>query len=291
MAESSRMKSQPWLTSNAMITVVILVIVTASSLAKPRHEPGSVPNKLHTRGLTARADSVPVYTTCNTPGSFSLTFDDGPSEFSSNLDATLDNSNSKASFFINGNNFGCIYDHAGPLLDRFNNGHLIASHTWSHVHLNQGTYEQIAYQLELIENAMIKILGVKPLYFRPPYGEYNEVVLQVLRDRGYRGLILWSQDSGDSLGAPPSSSEIIESYRSYPAQTNVLNHETKSFTVNEVIPNVIPILKDRGFNLQTVPACLNLGSNPSDWYVSVQQPGSRDETWTCNGTPSPGNFE
>jgi hypothetical protein len=58
--------------------------------------------------------------------------------------------------------------------------------------------------------------------------------LQVLRDRGYRGLILWSQDSGDSLGAPPSSSEIIESYRSYPEQTNVLNHETKSFTVNEV---------------------------------------------------------
>ncbi|KAA1064476.1 hypothetical protein PGT21_004288 [Puccinia graminis f. sp. tritici] len=166
-----------------------------------------------------------------------------------------------------------------------------SSHTWSHVHLNQGTYEQIAYQLELIENAMIKILGVKPLYFRPPYGEYNEVVLQVLRDRGYRGLILWSQDSGDSLGAPPSSSEIIESYRSYPDQTNVLNHETKSFTVNDVMPNVIPILKDRGFNLQTVPACLNLGSNPSDWYVSVQQPGSRDETWTCNGTPSPGNFE
>ncbi|KAA1079405.1 hypothetical protein PGT21_010187 [Puccinia graminis f. sp. tritici] len=316
MAQSAGIKkSKQWFTSMIRPVMILVIHVLALTVVQPRqHTPAFVLNNIDADSQdarqvmgpdanhnqlpfisaldTARADfAVPVYTTCSAPGSFALTFDDGPSEFSSNLDGTLDGSNSKASFFINGNNFGCIYDYAERLVDRFNKGHLIASHTWSHVHSNEGTYDQIAFQLELIENAMIKILGVKPLYFRPPYGEYNEVVLQVLQDRGYRGLILWSEDSGDSLEAPPSSSEIIESYRSYPDQTNVLNHETQSSTVNEVIPNVIPILKDKGYDLQTVPHCLNLGSNPSDWYVSVQPPGSRDETWTCDGTPMPGSFE
>ncbi|OAV93310.1 hypothetical protein PTTG_00916 [Puccinia triticina 1-1 BBBD Race 1] len=270
MVQNSGKKSKQWLNS-----IIAFFILIDSSLVQPRqtHSPAFVlsnadadskntpvigttmyhNSSLNTRSLAARAGSaVPVYTTCSTPGSFSLTFDDGPSEFSSRLDATLDGSNSKATFFINGNNIGCIYDYAGVLVERFNKGHLIASHTWSHVHLNQGDYQQISYQLELIETAMVKILGVKPLYFRPPYGEYNDLVLQVLQDRGYKGLIMWSQDSADSLEAPPSSSEIIESYRSYPEQTNVLNHETKSFTVDEVVPGVIPILKGKGFNLQTV---------------------------------------
>jgi len=245
------------------------------------------------RSLNRRdeAGPVPVFSICTAPGSFSLTFDDGPSQFSSNLDATLGEANVKASFYINGNNFGCIYDFADLLLQRFKNGHLIASHTWSHPHLNQGSYEGISKQLELLENAMIKILGVKPLYFRPPFGEFNDLVLQVLKDRGYKGLILWSQDSQDSLESPPGSCDIIESYRSYPEKTIVLNHETKDFTVKEVVPGVIPIIKEKGLNFLTSPDCLSLSSNPSDWYVSVQPPGSRDESWTCNGTPAPGSFE
>ncbi|WAR58008.1 hypothetical protein PtB15_5B238 [Puccinia triticina] len=247
---------------------------------------------LNKRELTARAGgAVPVYSTCRTPGSFALTFDDGPYNFGSKLDKTLDASNAKATFFVNGNNYGCIYDYADVLLERFNKGHLIAGHTWSHVHLNEGSYQQISHQLEVLETAMIKILGVKPKYMRAPYGEYNDLVLQVLSDRGYKGMIMWSQDAEDSLDSPASPSQIIESYKSYPEKTIVLNHETKESTVNEVMPRVIPILKQRGFSLKTVPDCLNLGSNPRDWYVSVQKPGSRDKTWTCNGTPEPGKFE
>lgn len=242
------------------------------------------------RALMARdGPSVPVYSTCTNSGSFSLTFDDGPSQFSSKLDSSLRGSGMRASFFINGNNFGCIYDYADLLMERFQRGDLIASHTWSHVHLNQCSYEQVSTQLELLENAMIKILGVKPLYFRPPYGEFNDLTLQVLKDRGYKGLILWSQDSQDSSESPPSPSQIIEGYNSYPEKTIILNHETKQFVTDEVIPAVLPILQSKGFQLLTSPDCLSLGSNPSDWYTFVQKPSLRDDSWTCNGTPSPGS--
>ncbi|OAV93311.1 hypothetical protein PTTG_00917 [Puccinia triticina 1-1 BBBD Race 1] len=232
-----------------------------------------------------------VYHTCSLSKSFSLTFDDGPTEFSAKLDKTLEKANLRGTFFINGNNFDCVYDRSDVLIERFKKGHLIGSHTWSHVHLTEGTYKQIDHQIELIERAMIKILGVKPLFFRPPYGEYNDDVIKVLRARGYKGLILWSEDSQDSLESPPSSSEIIQNYQSYPDKTVVLSHETHKFMIDEVVPGVIPKLKAKGFKLLPVADCLELGSTPNEWYEIVQMPGSRDDSWTCDGTPAPGMFE
>ncbi|KAI9629809.1 hypothetical protein KEM48_012589 [Puccinia striiformis f. sp. tritici PST-130] len=181
-------------------------------------------------------------------------------------------------------------------LKRFKKGHLIGSHTWSHVHLTQGTRKQIIHQIELIERAMIKILGVKPLLFRPPYGEYDDVVIQVLKERGYKGLVLWSEDSQDSLEAPPSPAQMIQTYQTYPEKTIVLSHETHQFMIDEVntfhyfsacCARCNPKAKAKGFKLIPVADCLELGTTPNDWYEVVSMPGSRDDSWTCDGTPAP----
>ena len=57
---------------------------------------------------------------------------------------------------------------------------------WSHPHMNTLTRDQLHNELWLVEQAMIKILGLKPLYFRFPYGEYDDLVLSVLSERGYK---------------------------------------------------------------------------------------------------------
>lgn len=49
-----------------------------------------------------------------------------------------------------------------------------------------------AAELEKLETAMIKILGVRPKYFRPPYGSYTDLVLKVLSERGYTKMFLWT---------------------------------------------------------------------------------------------------
>jgi peptidoglycan/xylan/chitin deacetylase (PgdA/CDA1 family) len=59
---------------------------------------------------------------------------------------------------------------------------------------------QLTSELDKVEQAFIKILGLRPLWFRPPYGAYNDRSLKVLSERGYTNLALWSDDSGDSLG-------------------------------------------------------------------------------------------
>lgn len=280
-----------------ILLVSILFFKTSSSIHLPKRETDlsaklyqnlqAIPTNTtsdNTAPPTTNA-KVPVYDACQMPQSFALTFDDGPSQYSEALDNLLNTNGAKASFFVNGNNIGCIYDYAPLLIARFNAGHMIGSHTWSHIHLNAASYEQIHQQLDLLEQALIKILGVKPLYFRPPYGEYNDLVLQVLAERGYKGLVLWNQATGDANDAPPSADSLIQSYQSYGEKTCVLNHEILSSTPQTVIPAVLPQLKEK-FKLVTAPSCLNLSNDPKDWYQFVGTPSTKDASWTCSGTPS-----
>lgn len=163
---------------------------------------------------------------------------------------------------------------------------------------------QLHKQLDLVEGAFKKILGIKPRLFRPPYGSYNDRALRVLQQRGYT-VVNWNFDSGDTAGK--SASQIISAYNkvAYPNPYIALNHEvrsscslardiradrlwpslsqTKSVTVDQVIPKVVPMLKSKGYKLVTVDKCL--GISP---YQSVGAAGKRDKTWTCSGTLAPG---
>ncbi|KAI8460087.1 hypothetical protein BY996DRAFT_4570281, partial [Phakopsora pachyrhizi] len=215
-----------------------------------------------------------IYDQCQVEGSFALTFDDGLGQYSGEVNQLLEEYDIRTTFFVNGNNAACIYDYADEMRARISSGHLLANHGWSHAHMASLSREEIVSEVERVEEAFIKILGLKPLYFRPPYGK-KLFGLSVLSERGYKGLIMWSQDSGDSLNPAPSSEEIVSDYENYPSKTIVLNHEISQQTVESVMPSVIPALKER-FSLQTVSECLGLGNSQSDYYGYVSEPGNRD---------------
>ncbi|KAG0019457.1 hypothetical protein BGZ82_000135, partial [Podila clonocystis] len=103
-----------------------------------------------------------VYTTCKTPGTFSISFDDGPSIYTNELLDLLDKENIKVTFFVNGNNQQCIYDpKVQTVLKRaYNSGHQIASHTWSHPQLTKQTVEGINLEMTKLEKAFEDVLGV-----------------------------------------------------------------------------------------------------------------------------------
>ena len=54
------------------------------------------------------------------------------------------------------------------------------------VRLQSLSRARLTSELEKVEQAFVRILGLKPLYFRPPYGSINDLVLQVLGQRGYK---------------------------------------------------------------------------------------------------------
>ncbi|KAI9610520.1 hypothetical protein H4Q26_006662 [Puccinia striiformis f. sp. tritici PST-130] len=120
-------------------------------------------------------------TICSRPGLAALTFDDGPYDYQNQIADYLHNRGINGTFFVNGNNYDCIYDeqYVQRLKRTFAQGHLIGSHTWSHPNISTLSAPQLNQQLDLVERALMKILGVKPKFFRAPYGEHNKQSLDI----------------------------------------------------------------------------------------------------------------
>lgn len=226
-------------------------------------------------------EGVQVVENCKQSGQVAWTFDDGPYQWESDIMNKFEAKGAKATFFLNGNNYGCIYDRADQVKEMFNRGHTLGSHTWSHAHLKGKSYDYVSKELEKVETAFIKILGVKPLYFRPPYGEYDDNVLKVLSDRGYKKLFMWTHDTEDANGKGADfGRNVIGQVRDQsPKPALILSHSTQDVTHSQVVPWGLDQLTGRGYKLVSVDTCMG---DEGEWpYQWVGNPGQRDGSWKC----------
>ncbi|KAJ9117704.1 hypothetical protein QFC24_006418 [Naganishia onofrii] len=225
---------------------------------------------------------VQTWDNCLMPNQVALTFDDGPAGFEKDILQTL--GDRKATFFLNGCNSQCIYDEENVKQIRALHaaGMTLGSHGWTHAHFNELTYDQMHDQLWKMEEAFKKILGLKPLYFRAPYGEMCDTLMRVLTERGYKKNFLWSDDVGDSslLGVEYGKNvykNISESKPQHPHM--ILNHASHESTVKEILPYAIEELECAEYEIVAVDTCLGCqGEWPYEW---VGEPQERDETWVC----------
>lgn len=206
-------------------------------------------------------------TSCTVPNTAAITFDDGPYTWNRDIVDMLNAAGAKGTFFVNGNNYGCIFSGSNPsnLKYAYDQGHQIAAHTWTHPHLPSLSAAQITTEFSKTNDAIKKITGAMPAFMRPPYGEYDQDVLDVAASMG-QTVVTWDFDSGDSVGATVAQS--VAAYKkqvaSHPNSILTLNHETHSSTANELLPQIIQILQGAGYNMVTVAECLGM-----DPYLST----------------------
>ncbi|KAG8713451.1 Carbohydrate esterase 4 protein [Ceratobasidium sp. 423] len=202
--------------------------------------------------LAVRAPAQ-VITKCTQSKTVALTFDDGPYVNTRKLVDLLDKNGAKGTWFVNGNNYGCIYDstNAASVKYVYDKGHQVASHTWAHQHLSSLSGTTLRNEFTKTNTAIKKITGSEPAFMRPPYGEYDNESTQSKND--YKALV--SKNPNNVL---------------------TLNHETITTTVNDVIPYAIAQFKAKGYKMVTVAQCL--GQSP---YKSTGSPSPRDSTWKC----------
>ena len=73
------------------------------------------------------------------------------------------------------------------------------SHSDTHPHVNNLSYEKNVEQLENSNRKIEKITGSKTNLYRAPYGEYNDTVIKAANDNNYY-TIQWSLDTIDYSG-------------------------------------------------------------------------------------------
>jgi len=141
------------------------------------------------------------YDKCKNDTHWALTYDDGPYKFDLDLLDLLEKKNVKATFFINGDNVMDITGKEGEKIVKrmYKDGHVIGSHTWKHVNLEDISNEEIIEQMTRLEDVLMDYIGKKPAFMRPPYGagDGNEEIASILDSLGYTAACMWNVDTLD----------------------------------------------------------------------------------------------
>ncbi|KAF9433495.1 chitin deacetylase [Entomortierella beljakovae] len=194
-------------------------------------------------------------------GVWGLTYDDGPTEFSSQLYDFLDKTDQKATLFYIGSNVIQNWQSARRACAA---GHQIAVHTWSHHPSTSLTNEQFIAEVKYTELAIKELCGFTPKYFRPPYGDIDNRIRGLLWAMGYTSVI-WDLDTDDWMMSPGGSrteaqvdSDFAKWIAAAPTDTTghiTLEHELYQNTVNAAIKNLPGI--QATWKAMPVSACMN----------------------------------
>ncbi|HOA40437.1 MAG TPA: polysaccharide deacetylase family protein [Halanaerobiales bacterium] len=124
-------------------------------------------------------------------------------------------------------------------------GHEIGNHSYTHPHFNQLSKEKIKEELESTSDLIEKLIGKRPVYFRPPFGEYNNNVIKTVTELGYQ-VIQWSIDSLDWM--EPGVDKIVERVLQAESGDIILMHNNAPET-SAALRRIIPIFKERGYEI------------------------------------------
>lgn len=179
-----------------------------------------------------------------------LTFDDGPNPYyTPQILAILKQYGVKATFFDIGY---LVADYPNIVRQEYNQGNVVANHSWSHPVLTYFSAQGIQSQLASTANIIQATIGVRPTFFRPPYGAMNNIVLAQARNLHYT-TVMWDGSASDwSLpGVNVIVSEILRYARN---GAILLLHDGGGNRTQTVaaLPTIITALKNRGFRLVTI---------------------------------------
>ena len=225
--------------------------------AKTRHTvvPAQIPTPKPTLSPNNRSVHAPVLGYPLLNGNthlreIALTFDDGPNPYYTPQVLTiLRNYGIKATFFDIGY---LVADYPNVVRQEYNEGNLVANHSWSHPEMSLLSAQAIVSQLTSTSTAIQDAIGVRPTFFRPPYGAINSTVLAKAR---YLGLttVLWDGTAEDwSL---PGVRLIVSKTLSYARNGAILLLHDGGGNRAETVAAlriIIASLKSRGFTFVTI---------------------------------------
>lgn len=118
-----------------------------------------------------------------------LTFDDGPTtEATEIILRTLDEFNITALFFCVGQNMEQNTELSKEILKH---GHSIGNHNYSHKNLLKLSNDEQLNEIKMCNEIMREILGILPVYYRPPYGRYRLSTKKMLNKLKLKN-VMWS---------------------------------------------------------------------------------------------------
>lgn len=230
------------------------LFATAAALAQ-------APTPIPHMAKPADADKPPAsgpkisYSQCRVEGNeIAFTFDDGP--HATNTPRLLDlmkERKIRGTFYVVGQ---CVAEYPEIAKRIVEEGHEIASHSWSHPNLIPMSEASVRSQLERTHQVIKQATGVEPKTFRPPYGNFTQ------RQRNWANAIygykiaLWDVDTLDWKHRNSARVEAVTLSETRPGSI-ILTHDIHKSTI-DAMPATFDGLLAKGFKFVTVSELIAL---------------------------------
>lgn len=205
-----------------------------------------------------------------------LTFDDGPhGRYTPQVLNILKKYDIKATFFVLGEN---VADYPEILKRTYQDGHTIAMHSYDHQFLPKLSENAITENLTNNSQVIYKTIGLKPLLFRPPYGQCSVESRNAVKTLDLK-TIMWSSSSDDYLSNRITAQKIASDIISLAGPGGIImlhdgggdRHKTV-----QALPVIIETLQGNGYKFLTVNELL--GFKP---YAEAETPKEEQKPEDC----------
>ena len=254
-----RPRGAGWLAAHAVSLLSFALLLTISAAYV-----GALPD---TVSVVSGKRELPTYCVNRDDNKISISFDAawGGDKTLGILDL-LDEYNIKTTFFLVD-----IWTQKYPELVKeiVARGHEIGNHSTSHPQMSKLNETQIAKELNTQADNVLAIAGVRPVLFRPPYGDYNNRVITTARAQGFVP-IQWSVDSLDWKNR--GAQEIINRATKVKSGDIVLFHNDSQYIL-DALPAVLKYYAENGYSVVPISDILLTGETTID-IQGRQQPVS-----------------
>ncbi|HBE78488.1 MAG TPA: polysaccharide deacetylase family sporulation protein PdaB [Firmicutes bacterium] len=153
-----------------------------------------------------------------------------------------------ATFFLSG---PWAVRHPAEVKTIVDGGHEIASHGDRHINLSQYPKETVKENISKAYEDLLSVTGRVAPFFRPPNGDYDDVVIDTARELGFE-TVIWAVDSLDWKNPGPDYMIHRVLTRAFPGAIILCHASDSSKEIHLALPGIIQGLRRKGYKLVTL---------------------------------------
>lgn len=187
---------------------------------------------------------VPIYRVDRTDKTISISFDAAwGNEDTQRLIDILNSHHVHATFFVVGQ---WVDKYPESVLALSKAGNEVMNHSNTHPHMPKLSAAEMLAEITACDNKVKAVTGTQPILFRPPYGDYNNTLIQALGESNHYA-IQWDVDSLDWKGI--GASQITQNVLSKVKSGSIVLFHNAALHTPEALPGILDSLQKQGYKI------------------------------------------
>lgn len=207
---------------------------------------GAFKNSSVRTSSNVQSKKLPIYCVSSGAPKVSISFDAAwGNEDTAVLLSILDKYNVKTTFFMTG---GWVESYPEDVKAIAEAGHDLGNHSENHKQMSQLGAAECKEEIQKVHDKVKELTGKDMILFRPPYGDYNDTLIEAANSIGYH-VIQWDVDSLDwkDYGADAIVSRVLD-HKHLGNGSIILMHNGAKYT-KDSLERVITGLQEKGYEI------------------------------------------